>query len=354
MLELVLGIWISQNEINQLPTSGAAWSNVVSWANMNVSPNISDQNNQGDVVTLAKALVWAKTGVGRDDVIDRCLSAINTENGGRTLALGRNLIGYVLAADIIGWHDPTFVNWVDTVRFEELDGRTLISTHEDRPNNWGTHAGASRIAADLYIGDLDDLEQAALVWKGWCGDLSSYDGHEFSSPFCWHSSGDGQYRGINPAGTAWDGVLPDDQRRSGSCPPNFTCENYVREALQGVLASAIMLERAGYPMSDWEDQAILRAANRWDDEGCDYPSDDEWEPWVINYLYNTNFPATNGATPGKNVGFTDWTLLAKNDCPFDLDNNGSVGTSDMLILLGNWDSYGTADFLALLGSWGDC
>ena len=30
---------------------------------------------------------------------------------------------------------------------------TLVSTHENRPNNWGTHAGAARAAVARYLGD---------------------------------------------------------------------------------------------------------------------------------------------------------------------------------------------------------
>jgi hypothetical protein len=56
------------------------------------------------------------------------------------------------------------------------DGRTLISTHEQRPNNWGTHAGASRVAASAHIGDDADVARAAAVFKGFLGDRASYAG----------------------------------------------------------------------------------------------------------------------------------------------------------------------------------
>ncbi len=42
-------------------------------------------------------------------------------------------------------------------------------------------------------------------------------------------------------------------------------------------------------------------------------------------------------------------------CPWDLDGDGSVGVSDLLILLGNWGNpYGVPDLLALLANWGPC
>lgn len=38
----------------------------------------------------------------RTDVINACMDAIGTESGGRTLALGRELGAYVIAADLVG------------------------------------------------------------------------------------------------------------------------------------------------------------------------------------------------------------------------------------------------------------
>jgi len=55
-----------------------------------------------------------------------------------------------------------------------------------------------------------------------------------------------------------DGVLPDDQRRGGSFGWPAPRENYVWEALQGALAQAVILHRAGYDVWNWEDRALLR------------------------------------------------------------------------------------------------
>lgn len=42
-------------------------------------------------------------------------------------------------------------------------------------------------------------------------------------------------------------------------------------------------------------------------------------------------------------------------CPWDLDDDGMVGASDLLLLLANWgDPYGAAELLALLAAWGAC
>ncbi len=42
-------------------------------------------------------------------------------------------------------------------------------------------------------------------------------------------------------------------------------------------------------------------------------------------------------------------------CFWDLDGDDSVGTGDLILLLGSWgDPYGTADLIELLGNWGPC
>jgi hypothetical protein len=171
------------------------------------------------------------------------MAAIGTEVGGRTLALGRNLIGYVLAADLVGLpatEDARFRTWLQTCLTETLDGKTLKSCHEERPNNWGTHAGASRVAAALYLGDTAQVERCAQVFKGWLGDRASYAGFDYGD-LSWQAD-PSKPVGINPRGAmiqghSVDGVLPDDQRRAGGFtwpPPK---ENYVWEAMQGVLGS---------------------------------------------------------------------------------------------------------------------
>jgi len=105
-----------------------------------------------------------------------------------------------------------------------------------------------------------------------------------------------------------DGVLPDDQRRSGcfSWPPPK--ENYVYEGLQGALAQAIILSRQGYDVWNWRDKALLRAF-QWLDQEARFPAtaDDSWQPHLVNFYYRTAFPAPIPSSPGKNVGWTDWT-----------------------------------------------
>ena len=224
------------------------------------------------------------------------------------LALGRELAAYVLAADLVGYRDPSFMSWAASMRTYPTTGGppNLIACHEERPNNWGTHCGASRIAIDLYIGDSGDLARAWAVFRGWVGDRSSYAGFDFGD-LSWQSTA-GAPVGVNPAGATLaghnvDGVLPDDQRRSGgfSWPP--ACENYVWEALQGASLQAELLTRGGYPA--WtQGSSALRRALTWlySQANCPASGDDTWIVWLVNHETGSNFPVTNASGRGQEHG----------------------------------------------------
>lgn len=332
-------IWLSPAELLALPTSGAPWNSLAAeaigdWG----QPAISDIASKHDTATLAGALYAARLGdvAMRDKTVAALEAAVGTEQGGATLGLGRNLVAYVIAADLIDHRSPRFVTWVDQVRHADLEGRTLISTHEERPNNWGTHAGASRIAASLFVGDSADVARAAEVFHGWTGNRAVYAGFDFGE-LDWQAD-PALPVAVNPAGATRlgrnvDGVLPDDQRRCGcqipSCGP-FARENYVWEALQGAVVQAQLLARAGHPSWQWQDRALYRAVS-WLYTQAKYPAegDDAWVPWLVNAAYASEFrtPRPGGTRPGKNLAYTDWTHpsgLADRDS----DADGSLDDGD--------------------------
>jgi hypothetical protein len=318
------GIWMSYEEIAKLPMSGKPWSNVKAAADGWVgTPKVSDQDSKHDVNTLAIALVYARTAnpAYRTKAAAAIMSVIGTEAGGRTLALSRNLVSYVIAADLIDLRsfdaaqDTKFRAWLTALRNEKLDGKTLISTHEIRPNNWGTHAGASRIAVDMYLGDAVDLERAARVFKGWLGDRTAYAGFDYGD-ISWQADPKKPV-GVNPVGAmkdghSIDGALPDDMRRGCSFKWKPCTTGYAWEAMQGAVVEAALLERAGYDAWNWGDKGMARAATflfKLNQEvGGDWwaTGDDSWQPWILNKAYKANFP-TSAAKPGKNMAWTDWT-----------------------------------------------
>lgn len=310
-------MWISESRLQSLLQSGAAWDNLVNGGDQSVNPNLSNQDDNSNVYVMARALLYVATSQSmyKDEVVNACISAIETENGGRTLALARELGAYVVAADMVELPEPEqtqFKMWLSDVRYETLDGKTLISTHEERPNNWGTHAGFSRLAAAIYLDDQSEIDRCIQVFKGWLGDLSSYNGFSYGD-LDWQADPNNPV-GINPQGATKnghniDGVLPDDQRRGGGFTWPPPAENYVYEALQGVSAMAVLLHQIGYTdVWQWQNSAILRAY-QWLHTEANFPAsgDDKWQIYIINYYYGTSFPVSETVSPGKNVGWTDFT-----------------------------------------------
>jgi len=311
-------IWIDAAELATLPTDGDAWDNMYEAAQEDTSnPDVSDQDDQTNTDTLAKALVFARTGETRyrDEVIESVMNAIGTE-GGDTLPLGKELIAYVLAADLVKLDeadDELFSEWIrDMLTYEFSSGKTLVSTHEIRPNNWGTFAGATRLAIAAYLQDEAEIARAAKIFKAWLGDRDMYNSFKFKEVEQWQYDADAPVA-INPLGATKDGydidgVLPDEMRRGGDFTWPAPHENYVYSGLQGAVAQAVILDRLGYDVWNWEDRALMRAF-KWLNEVAEYPAvgDDTWQPYIINKVYGTNFATTSPTKPGKNVGWADWT-----------------------------------------------
>jgi hypothetical protein len=316
------GIWISQEELLRLPETGPSWQALDAAAGRSCGrPILSDQNDSANVCVLAKALVFARTGseARRGEVADALRAITSQTYRGRALSLGRELAAYVIAADLIDLpaYDPPLDSTFRSAITRLLTTRTsggpdnLVECNESRPNNWGTHCGASRAAVAAYLGDLAQLDRTATVFKGWLGDRAAYSGFSYGE-LSWQCDPNRPV-GINPPGCtrqgySIDGVLPDDQRRAGAFrwpPPK---ENYVYEALQGALVQAVILQRAGYDAFAWQDSALLRAF-RWLNQLAFFPAvgDDGWEVPLINAYYGTSFSAPVPSRPGKNMGYTDYT-----------------------------------------------
>jgi hypothetical protein len=331
------GIWVSPEELAVLPMFGSAWNKLKEAADGDIGEaNMAGYTANHDVNTLAVALVYARTGEAghRQKAAEAIRSAIGTEHTGRrkgpnspqgalAVTIARNLVSYVIAADLIelgdydAQLDAEFRSWIDGLQYEEWEDHSLVYNCEVRANNHGAMAGASRAAVAVYLEDQADLERTAQVFKGLLGDRDIYTGFDFPKDLSWQVD---PFRpvAINPFGATKegyliDGALPEEMRRGGpfQFPPSPT--GYPWESLQGIVVEAMILYRQGYDAWNWEDQAILRAVQFLYDLHIQYPEDewwakgdDKWIPWLVNYVYRTNFP-TRSARSGKNMGWTDWT-----------------------------------------------
>jgi hypothetical protein len=245
-----------------------------------------------------------------------------SEASATTLALGRALAAYVVAADIVDLAtidpvlDAAFRTKLRALRAASFQGRSLVSTHEERPNNWGTHAGAARVAIALYLDDPIDLAAAAEVHRAWLGDPSSHSRFEFGA--LWWQADPARPVGVNRRGATQngidlDGALPEEMRRGGplAAPPVRT--TYPWEALQGATVTTELLARHGFPDAwRWGDSALIRAFDflrRLDSAygGWWASGDDRWNVWLINHGAGTTYATEAGTSVGKNMGFTDWT-----------------------------------------------
>ena len=149
----------------------------------------------------------------------------------------------------------------------------------------------------------------ASVFRGWVGERSAYAGFSFGD--LWWQSNPSQPVGINPSGAtiqghSVDGVLADDQRRTGEFTWPPPCGNYPHGALDGALLAAEILHRHGYAAYSWGSNALLRAQSWLHSTGCPPSGDNMWHLPLLDARYGTSF--WNGAVlrPGKNFGWTDW------------------------------------------------
>ncbi len=244
--------------------------------------------------TLARALVYARTGdqTYRAKVIQQVLGCMSTATG-HTLALGRQLGAYVIAADLVGLEpdeNRDFRIFLRAVQVKTMsDGESLISRTLGKANNWNV-CGFSWACCARYLGDTEGLEENSRVLRGWLGDFAAY-----------------RY----PA-DAWGELWwqADPQNPVGVNPPDTFIQGH-----PGVVCWAEVLFRADYPAWEWGDKAFLRAFQWLHDPEvfnppftvADSGGDDIWMAWVINKRYGTSFPAPVETKPGRNVAHTSWT-----------------------------------------------
>lgn len=363
------GIWLCKNEIMALPTAGGAWSTVQTAANSTwPTPELKSQTKTNAAYCVAGALVAVRTGntTLRDKVRDNIMLAVATLDdpseyvlcSAFTDALGRQLYGYVIAADLIDLQtnyvgdDAVFRPWLAAIRSTRLTcsnsthGVTIRMTAESGVHNQSAHCLASITAADLYLGYADSVARAFNVFKalsdrsqyptdawfppaygdqnyftllnnrndGWlCGTTSNWTG---ISPACDKTDPDGSPNG--GIGDLDGSFFLDICRRIDSSQvgpfmwyPDPIGMMYSWECLEGYICTAEMLHRAGYDAYGTGSQQIKR--------GMDFMVRAGWQmnfalhrfiPWIANYRYGTSYatlPLPSSGSIGRSMYWTDWT-----------------------------------------------
>ena len=327
-------------ELLSLPTSGAAWDALKATADSDWgSPDLCNQDVKHGTLAMSGALVYARTGDSAyaTKAHKAIMAAMGTEQSTCSiLSIGRQLGAYVLAADFInlgGTDGDTFRTWLSAMRTRTFTfhtrWQTIIGTHKDSANNWGAFAGASRIAADLYLGDGADVAQAAAVLRGFLGDRSAWDQFRgqgdtndvlTSTVRAWacDASATG-FVPVNPActiaGTNLDGAIVNDVSRDDlglTWPVGPTGIGYTLESLQGLVLQTELLYRNGYSGAwGWSNNALERAARLVSRNGAaggttwNTASVNQYVPWILNYRYGLDLP-TKAARYGRIFGYTDW------------------------------------------------
>lgn len=325
-------ILMSRSDLLARPTSGIPWANMKAVADGSLgTPNLCNQDSKHHLRTLAAALVFARTGSASYGLKARqgVMAAIKTQRVGcdnATLALGRQLMAYVLAADFAelnGTPDATFRAWLTTIRRKIIGGHgvwdSLFRTHVRSATNWGAYAGASRIAASLYLGDTADVAAASKITAGFLGSRTSY---RFTDRMSWAalswSCAPSIYTPVN--GVCKKGVINvsgaviADISRGGSLrwPPGSTGVHYQLDSIQGVGMQVELLYQNGYPTAwGWTASAVKRMADlvtrskSGGGTGWNETTASRQMPWLLNRRYGMSIPRRSSGM-GRSIGFTDW------------------------------------------------
>jgi hypothetical protein len=317
---------ISRAELLALPTSGSAWSSLLADADAAwPAVNTGDQNNKTDVKALAGALVYARTGSSayRDKVV-ATLRALHTGPWYTDmLALVRQLGGYVMAADLVGYRDPAFLDWLSRARTREVVDhsrwKTMAFTAGNAANNYGTFALASLIAVDRFLGDSTAVARDWAIFNGYGTSFASgWSGGPFIKTGDWDAAyscvgSDGTSKlpiGINPPGCVKsghnvDGMPVDDASRQHAFPTPHA--GYVNEAMQGYVVQALLLYRAGYPAFEANSSQVRRVADYqvragiWNYHGTGY-----YAAWLVNWAYGAGYATRTPTNGGRVFGYADW------------------------------------------------
>jgi pectate lyase len=331
-------IMFSQSEIDAAASSGTAFTQAKAIADTTIGTvNLADQDMDNASIAYLAALMYVKTGTtSYKTKVETALAQLpgastpprdsDAETGG-VLAVVRQLAGWIVAADLVGYRPSTFTNFVSAIRTRNIGGTgnwdDIRTTSRITANNWGALALASRVACSAYLADTADLDECAnifrrytgenrAVWSSWINTNDHDESWVDSQPMA----------GINGSSAASTkaGAVVEDICRGPSHPTvDEVALSYSWEALQGAVVVAKLLSRAGYgDCFAWGGSALLRAAQFINGKtpsfstppyGAYPPRHDtlQWLPYAINRRYGVNLSPLGSATArGQMVAAAHW------------------------------------------------
>jgi hypothetical protein len=327
-------------QLAALPTSGEAWDRMLAdatgvWG----APDASDQIGVHARLVLAGALVAART--GDTAMRGKVISAIEGwwRDGAwstNLLALARQAHGYVMAADLVGYRAPGFVEWLRDARTREAGShgrwRTLWFTAGNTANNWGTWSLASLIAIDAYVADPDSLARDWAIYRGYGQPFATgWAGSPLVRTMDWSArwscvASDGTNRtpiAINTPcladGVDLDGAIVEDVSRSASYPvPDGNGAMYAWESVRAITLQAILLDRAGFDAWGVNESQVARMVGYlrrtasvevsidgtlW---GYDRHPHNAWARLALNRFLGTSYPVNHRSDGDRAMGYADW------------------------------------------------
>ena len=304
--------------------SGAAWDNVKAAMSSTVKANVADQNSTHDIVVMGQALVAVRTGnaADRTKALASLASGIGTESGARWLAIGRNLGGYIIAADLLDVRSGPTYDWLAsfaTRKLSENNGSTLVTMRQSAwvsGSNASAQEGFVASALAVYLRDKSLLDWSWTAFRRYAGDRTSPH-HITSNSDAWQMVPADpvgiQNKGAVKSGIRLDGAISNDMSRGGGLvwPPGYTSYPWV--GLEGSVPAAVVLSRQGYPAFTIVDSALRRAAEylyavRVASGNVDW-YDTSRAPevkHVLNDVYGLGYPEGPTKLNARTFSYTDW------------------------------------------------
>jgi hypothetical protein len=315
------GYIISHAEIKARPVTNYGGARLFVFADRTWElPRLEYLNARGDTEVVAGAMAWVITGEQKyyDKVVAQ-LRALPGTKLYRTLEAARGLQGYVIAAGLIGFKEPAFMDYIAALIFKPLSEsshsgqRTLWLLARNLWNNWSMHGRAAVLLTGMHLKAHGTSAQQTAGQQMIDMVLESHKyllGIPIENPWPiifpddpveW-LQGDPIAAVVVKGTRVWkfdmwinlSGVLPLDRLRGSydiRWPPVKT--GYNAEGAQGLVTTAVVLHRAGLLAFTAADNAMVRVAYAQYGMGEaatntpvhfePFVGDDAWLPFYINH-----------------------------------------------------------------------